>query len=62
MLNLNIEPYDVLFLTNAQQNVALSPRQEPTENTVDSLQRQLANARQENATKDKIIGVSILII
>ena len=33
----NIEPYDMLFLTNTQQNAALSPRQEITEDTVDSL-------------------------
>ena len=58
----NIEPYDVLFQTETQLEAALPPRQETTEDTVDSLQRQLADARQENAAKDRIIEVSILII
>ena len=58
----NIEPYDVLFQTETQLEAALPPRQETTEDTVDSLQRQLADARQENAAKDKIIEVSIFII
>ena len=58
----NIEPYDVLFQTETQLEAAPPPRQEPTEDTVDSLQRQLADARQENAAKDRIIEVSILII